>query len=260
MHLTGIDLFFWATGLLTHAVLLFVLFSKGRARHFPFFTALIAANVLRTAALYVVMRRAGPLAYFYAYWSMAILDVVLQLCVVAEVTFHVFRPLGTWAPQFRRSSALLLGGSFVVAAGLTWIAAPPTSNLKQLVVIRGSLFSAALMSELFVGMVALSVSMGLPWRTHVARVAQGFGVYSVLDIVLEGIVSLRGVAHGRGGYTTLAHLRVEMYQLCVLYWIVTLARKAPSPQEMPERMRNQLFALQARIASDLQVLRNGKAG
>ncbi len=259
MHLTGLDLLFWATGLLTHLALLFVLLLRHRARQFPFFTTLIAADVLRTAVLYFVMHRWSPSTYFYAYWSLATFDVILQLSVVLEVASHVFRPLGTWAPDLRRSSSVLVGGSMLVATGLTWMAAPPATHWQQLVVIRGSLFSTALMGELFVGMVVLSVSMGLPWRTHVARIAQGFGIYSVLDIVIEGIINFRGVAHGREAYTTLAHLPIELYQLCVFYWIVMLARDAPSPKELPERMRRELFALQARLASDLQVLRSWKA-
>ncbi len=256
MHLTGFDLLFWATGLFTHIALLLVLILRGRVRKFPFFTGLIVMNVLRTLVLYGVWNNGNPSTYFYSYWSFALLDTLLQLFFVVEVTTHILRPLGTWSPDLRRSSASLCLASIAVAIALTWVAAPEVKNWRESVVMRGSMFSAALISELFVGMVALSVSVGVPWRTHAARLAQGFGGYSVLDIVIEGMISIHGVAHRRAAYTTLAHMRVEFYQLCVCFWIVMLARDAPAPREMPERMRRQLWALQARVASDLQLLRN----
>ncbi len=259
MKLTGVDFFFWVSGVVSHIVLLCILLWRDRARQFPFFTTLVTANILRSVVLYTVLRSHGVYAYFYTYWSLAVLDVCLQLCVAAEVASHVFRPLGTWVPGLRRSSLLLVGCSTGAAALLTYFATPPGKLWQQTLVVRGSLFSSALLSELFVGAVALSVSMGLPWRTHVARIAQGFGVYSISEIVLQGIAGLHGEGYRRGTFFSLAHLHVMSYQLCLLYWIVMLARRAPSPRDLPEHMRQQLFALQARVLADLQVLRSWKA-
>ena len=187
------------------------------------------------------------------------MDVALQLGVVAEIASHVFRPLGTWSPEVRRSSTLLFGMSVLAALLLTLLAAPPTRSAPEAAVLRGSLFSSALMGELFVGMSLLSVSLGLPWKTHVARIAQGFGVYSLFEIVIEGMQNFRGVAAGAAAYTTLSHVRILAYQICVVYWIVMLARKAPEPKEMPDVVRRQLFILQARLAQDLHLLRTRKS-
>ncbi len=101
MHLSGIDLFFWAAGFIVHLVLLFVLFYRHRARVFPFFTALILLNVVRTVVLYLVLHYGSKDGYFYTFWSLAVLDVVAQLGVVYEVASRVFRPLDVWAPDVR---------------------------------------------------------------------------------------------------------------------------------------------------------------
>ena len=256
MQLTGLDRVLWAAGFIGYLILLCVLFLRQRAAQFPIFTALVTASLVKTLALYLVLHHGTALAYFYTYWSLAIVDLGLELGVVVEITSQVFRPLGTWAPDVRHYSIWLVFGSTLIASGLTWLASPPTDDWRQLIVIRGSLFSAALMSELFVGMTALSVSLGLPWRTHAARIAQGFGVYSILEILIEGANSLSGVSHQLRIFTALQHVRILMYQACVAYWIVTLWREAPRPKELSGQMRAQLYALQARLAYDLESIRS----
>lgn len=258
MHLTGLDLFFWVAGLVGHIALLCVLLLRRRMRQFPFFTALIAANVIRTIILYFVLRGGSRETYFYTYWTFAMLDVALELCVLYEIASHVFRPLGYWAPDARRGSIWLLAASLVVAAGLTWLASPQTLFWQQTVVIRGSLFFAALMSEIFVGTVALSVTIGLPWKSFVGRIAQGFGVYSITDIVIEGISSLKGVAHGTEVYAVLSHARMAIYLMVLVYWGIALWKDPPLPLPLPVELKTRLTALQLRTAFDLESIRMGR--
>lgn len=260
MQLSGLDLFFWAIGLIEHALLLHVLWIRRRIPQFPFFTALITADIIRTTALYVVLRFGTRHEYFSTFWSLGIVDVALQLAVVYELGSHVFRPLGAWAPDVQHTAFWLVSGSIAVAAGITWLAAPATRNWRQIVIIRGAFFSSALMSELFVAMVALSVMVGLPWNTHVARIAQGLGAYSILCILIDAGQSLFGVAHNTQTYATLSHIRIAAYLSCVCYWIVTLWRDSPRPRQMPDEMRRQLSALQQRVAYDLHRLGGWRRG
>jgi len=254
MQLTGLDLLFWAVGFYSHIVLLFVLGARRRASEFPFFTTLIASNVLRTATLYFIIHHGAKHEYFYTYWSLAVVDMALQFCVVYEMASHVFRPLGVWAPDVRKSFVWLLIGSITVASALTALAKPDTHIWVRSFVIRGNFFSSALMSELFVGMIALSVTVGLPWKTHVARISQGLGVYSIIGVLTEA-------GHNHFGthsqiFTTLSHLRITTYLICVWYWNIMLWRNAPAQRELPEEMRIQLFTLQRRVEYDLRELKN----
>jgi hypothetical protein len=251
LHLTGLDRLLWALSLGGHCGLLAVLLLRRRAPSFPAFTSLIAVNILRTIVLYLILRFGRPDTYFYSYWTFAILDVALQLAVAYELATHVFQPLGDWAPDVKRSLVALTGASLLIAAGLTWLATPPTRTLRAAIVIRGTFFSSALMSELFVAMIALSVILGLPWRTHVGRLAQGFGIYSIFCVLTEAAHSYLG-AHR---YTLVSHLRIELYLACLLYWIVTLAIKEPQPRKLPEHLHQELRVLQSKTALMLQSLR-----
>lgn len=259
MTTTGLELFLWAAGLLVNGALLCVLLLRGRAAHFPWFTTLIVGNVLRSPILFYVRNYGSVRAYFLSYWTLAILcDVVVQSGVVYELATHVFRPLGRWAADTRRGMGWLVLISFAVAGLLTWLATPVSDAWQEAVVVKGSFFFTTLMSELFVGMVSLSVTAGLPWRTHVARIAQGLGVYSLLDIAIEAAHTLYGAQYRTHTDVLLSDTRKLLYLGSVVYWIFALWQDAPEPRELPAEVRKHLRELQTRLTYDLYTLRGGK--
>lgn len=154
MQLNMLDFVFWAAGFFSQLILLVVLLHRRLATQFPLFTGLVAGNVARTVILYIALRCAKGQTYSFVYWSMALIDVCLQIGVVYELAAHIFRPLGDWAPDIQRSSIAILCGSLVVAGALSWLATPNAATWQQLLVVKGSFFSSALMSELFVSMIA----------------------------------------------------------------------------------------------------------
>ncbi len=250
MQLTGLDRLLWALALGEHCLLLAVLFIRHRARTFPIFTALIGANILKTVGLYLTLRLA-PHAYFNTYWTLVIVDVALQLAVAYELASLVFKPLGAWDREVRRSFLGIIALSLLLAAGLTWLASPPMRSWQQRVVIRGNFFASVLMSECFVAMVVLSVTLGLAWRTHVARIAQGFGIFSLFGIFSDAAHNLLGAHY----YQMVSHLEIELYLAVVAYWIVTLTIKEPAPRRLPEELRLELRSLQSKLALVLASLR-----
>ena len=126
----------------------------------------------------------------------------MQFAVVFEMYSHTFRPCEEWARDLRSSFRWLVAAGTAAAMGLTWLATPDTQLWMQGVVIKGSFFSSALMSEFFVGMIALSVRAGLPWKTYVAKISQGLGIYSILDVLIEAGHSYLGVDRNTQMYMT----------------------------------------------------------
>ena len=255
MHLAGLDFVFWVCAFIGHLTLFCVLVYRRRIRPYPLFAALILLSVARTVTLYSVYQSGTATQYYLCYWSMAILDTALQFGVVYEVASVVFRPVGPWARDVQRAWAWLIGGAVAVASVLTWLAAPVASIWQQMLVVKGSFFSAVLMSEMFVGMVTLSLTAGLPWKTHVARIAQGLGTYSLFDILIEAAHSLFGKAYISHADAMLSHLRMVVYLGCLLYWIVTLWQDAPSPRTLPFWMNEMLPRLRSQTATDLALVR-----
>ncbi len=253
MHLTGAILFFWAAGLTAHIVLFVVLLSRHRVRTFPAFTTLIAVNILNSIVLLEVAVHGSKHAYFVAYFAFAILDLVLQLSVTYELASHVFCPTGTWARDIRKGFLMLVVGSIAIALALACLPSPPEKTILGMLLDRGNLFSSALQCELFVGMIAFSSTAGLPWNTHVARIAQGLGFYSLVELLVEAGHNI--LVRNTAAYSSMTYLRMSTYLLCASYWIVMLWLPAPAPQELPEEARRQLFTLQRRVEYDLRKLR-----
>jgi hypothetical protein len=159
-----------------------------------------------------------------------------------------------WARDVWKSFIGIACVSAIVALPLTWLAVPSTATLARVLVVRGTFFCAVLVSELFVGMLALSATEGLPWKTHVARIAQGLGAYSIVCVVTETISNYFG--NETHVYAVLASLGNAVYVVCEGYWIVMLWQEAPAPRELPESMLTQIYALQRQVEDDLISIRD----
>lgn len=253
MHLTGTIFLFWAAGLVGHCVLLLVLVTRRRVATFPIFTSLIACNIVKAVALYLIALQAPRHVYFVAYFGFAILDFILQLSVTYELARHVFCPVGKWAPDVRKGFLLLGALSVLIALVLASLPMPPERTVLGTLLDRGNLLSSALQSELFVGMLAFSTIARLPWKTHVARIAQGLGLYELIGILTEAGHNL--TVRNSTAFTALTYIRMSAYLACVTYWIVMLWRNAPEPRELPDDMRRLLFTLRIKVDYDLRKLR-----
>lgn len=259
MILSDLDTLLWAAGVFGNSFLVLILLVRGRNRFFPFFTLFVAASVGRSLTLWYLARHYVPRTYFLAYWALAILvDVVLQSLVVFETAGHVFRPLGYWAPDIRKGMAQVGALSLLLAAGLAWLATPVSALWQESLVAKGNFFFSVLMVEILAGMVVLSVTVGLPWRTHVARIAQGFGLYAAVELSLEAAHALFGKGYRAQVDVQLTHARMVAYVLCLAYWGVTLWQNAPAPRQLPDEARKHLRDLHVRLTYDLYTLRSGR--
>jgi hypothetical protein len=255
MNLSHLDLLFWAMSFIGNVALLLVLLLRGRFRNLPIFTALITLNVARTIVLFLIRRHNSQSMYFYTFWSLAVLDVGLQFAIVYELSSKVFRPLGQWAPDIRKKSVIWIVASIVFTSLLTLIPKPSSHFWMQELILKGSFFSAALMSELFVGMIAISAAAGLSWSSHVARVAKGFSVYSVSTLILETANTWLGLGGSGHTYDDLSRIRIAIYLCCVAYWIVALWRNAPPTTKMPDHLRQQASTINQMVKIRVEALR-----
>jgi hypothetical protein len=254
MQLTGLDLLLWLASFVGHVALLLVLLIRRRVRIFPIFTTFIVASIVRTIALFCIRRYGTKAEYFYSYWSLATVDVALQLGIVYEMMRQIFRPLGSWAKDVKSSVIQWASGSAAVAAFLTGFAKPATASWMQTAMIKGNFFTSTLMSELFVGMIVLSVRAGLPWKTHVARICQGWGIYSASQVLVETGHTYFGLKQNDQVYIELSHIRIVIYLACLGYWIVMLWREAPQARNMSNDMRRQVEQLHESADVDLSSL------
>ena len=224
------------------------------------FIALISLGATQTIVLYLVRAYGTSYGYYGTYWTLALSNTLLQLCVAYEVGSRVFRPLNVWAEDLRSSFLWMTVICFAGAAGFTWLTEQPARFWMQGFITRANLFVAALLTELFVGMLVLSVSARFPFRTHVARIAQGLGGYSLITVLIEAGHAYFSSEREVPVFKVLSHVRMVVYLGCIGYWIIGLWSNEEPARIMPQEMRRKIFDLQSQLAYDLQYLRSRKKG
>jgi hypothetical protein len=255
MHPTAFVRIVWTATFANSLLLLMVLFMRRRAGSFPAFTTYVAFEVFDTIAGFLALHYLAFATYRGIFYSLQILDEGIQILVFYELAVHVFCPTGAWARDVRRAFLSLVAASAGVAFLLSWIAQPPAPLRVQTFILRADFFSSLLLSELFVGTVVLTATVGLPWKTHVARIAQGLGAYSLLSLAIGIGVTSVGITADYAVYGALIRARKLAWLACQVYWIVTLWQEAPAPRELPEVMRAQVLLLQNRVKDDLMRIR-----
>jgi hypothetical protein len=208
--------------------------------------------------MYFVVNHGSKRSYFVTYWSLAVIDTVMELGIVYEIASRVFRPVGVGAQDVRGSLMWMVDLSLTVALGLSWLARPPARTWAESIVTKGTLFASALITDLLVLTMALSISARLPWTTHVAKIAQGLDACSLVSLLIEARHSYFGVGREVHAFVFLSRICIAAYITCVAYWAVMLWRKEQPSRETTQEMRERLFTLQRRVEYDLQSLPSRK--
>src|SRR6202167_3347518 len=210
----------WAAGLLGHVLLLGVLFTRKRIARFPWFTLLIVFYFLRSVGLAATLFFSGHPAHRFAILILDITDVLLQGAVLGELTWIALRPLG----GIRRFTLplLLLGSGVLIVMRL---APAGYSSLRMDLALLHFLLSV-LMVERAIVLAFLLRPLRLSWRTHVAALSFGCGVYSAALLVGGGYFT---VGREMSDYVFFSFFRISVYLLVLLWWTVTLWLPEPKP-------------------------------
>jgi hypothetical protein len=208
----------WAAGLLGHVLLLVVLFTRHRVARFPWFTLLIFFYLLRSVGLAATLHFSGHPAHRFAILILDSTDVLLQCAVLAELAWIALRPLG----GIRRFTLpLLLVGSAVLI--VMRLAPAGYTSLRMDLVLLHFLLSV-LMVEWAVVLAFLLRPLGLSWRSHVAAISFGFGVYSAALLAGGGYFT---IGREMSDYVFFSFLRISVYLLVLLWWALALWFQEP---------------------------------
>jgi len=210
----------WAAGLLGHVLLLGVLFARKRASRFPWFTLLIVFYLLRSVGLAAVLHFSGHPAHRFDILIIDLTDVLLQCAVLAELTWIALQPLG----GIRRFTLplLLVGSGVLVVMRL----APAGYSSPRMDLVLLHFLLSVLMVEWAVLLAFLLRPLRLSWRSHVAAISFGFGVYSAALLAGGGYFT---IGREMSDYVFFSFFRISVYLLVLLWWSITLWLKEPKP-------------------------------
>lgn len=202
-----INTYIWAAGLVLQAVLFALLWLRRLPRRAVVFTFLIGFYIVRSTVLKLL-----PLQGRGLYDGLALLDLCLQLLLVAELTIRAFRSRWQWTWPNRAKFAGLVVSGIAVAWGVAIALTAP----GRVPVDRGAVFVSVLMMLLLLAMMVTAVS-GLP-----RRIAEGFAFYGLVGIAAAVGRNHAALHANASAYATWAYIQAGTYLVVVLYWLLTL--------------------------------------
>ena len=206
------DHLIWAAGLVAHLVLLYALFKGKAAAELPSFTLLILFYLVRSVTLAAVQRIVHHPASLFITLVLDLVDVLLQCAVLAELTWLALKPL----PRQRRFTLPLL---LAISGILIVVRLAPHHKLAlPTVLVLAHFWLSVLMVEWAIMLAFLLRPMQGSWRSPVAAVSLGFGIYSAVLLSGGGYFT---TGRGMRDYIFFSYFRVAVYLVVVLLWAIS---------------------------------------
>jgi hypothetical protein len=205
----------WAAGLLGHLLLLGVLFRRKHAVELPSFTLLIAFYLLRSVGLVAAEQATHHPASVFVTLVLDLMDVLLQCAVLTELCWIALKPL-SGRRRITLPLWLLLSGLLIVIR-----LAPRGAVSLPAVLVLGHFLLSVLMVEWALMVGFLLRPLGRSWRSPVAVVSFGLGIYSAALLAGGGYFT---TGREMRDYVFFSYFRIAVYLSVLAVWVVTLWR------------------------------------
>jgi hypothetical protein len=216
MNVTAVENLIWASSFVSNLILLLVLVFKGRWRRFRFFTTWIGFQVLLTITLFTLYRQGENALYSKVYWSTGLIDFLLQLCIIVEMSRIILRPAGVWIYSTRKRFTLLAVSGTLIALVATFILHPEAHTSLEVWEMRADLFTSLMFVEVFLAMMGTANKLRLRWSTHVVKLGQGLLAWATAGVLVDALHTLLGRYRWFG---TLEDVRGIVWIVAAVYWI-----------------------------------------
>jgi hypothetical protein len=251
MNPSALDYVLWMASFLGEALLFFILLYRRRWREFPVFTILTGFETGLSPVEYALFRYGYVGYYARVYYAAVFIEFVLQLGVIWEIARIVMRPTGSWVRDAKKQFIFWGATGILFAAALPFLVAPPAATLLDRLEVRGNLFTSLVVCELIAVVTRTSKSLGLGWRNHVMALGNGWTVWAVVAILVDGLHSYFGAERYFG---QLEHVRMFAYLAVLGYWMVQFWIEEPVRQPISPELRAYIEDLHRRVKNNLDTL------
>lgn len=224
MNLTPLDLVLWISGYAGYICLLAALCLKKKYVLFPWFTALVAEEMLTDGLLALICRYGTHHQYFVAYWTFDIVDSVLTVAVVYEVLKHLIRFVLIKNLIDLRELRWFSLAMLVLSGILCWKFSPHLAKPLANIALRIDAFSSMLLLGL-TGVVFLTVFFyGVRFSVHASVIAYGLSFYALGRVPRFASVFAFG---GADFWATLDTCATAAYVMVLFVWAIVFWREEP---------------------------------
>lgn len=251
MNLSALDWILVVASSLGSTALFAILIVRHRWRGFPVFTVFMGFETILGPVLYTLVQHGSRNWYARVYWSSILVEFALELGIVFEIARIVLKPTGTWVRDARSQFILWGVTGILLAAALPFLVTPPATNFLGRLMVRGELFTSLVICELIAVVTRTSKSLGLGWRNHVMALGNGWTVWAVVAILVDGLHSYFGAQRYFG---VLDQIRTITYLAALGYWSVQFWLEEPARQPISEELSAYIQVLHRRIKNDLDTI------
>lgn len=242
------------------ALIVFLVF-RGIFKKLPLFSSYVVWLFLVPGAIAILSKHSpSQHSYEHIFLAAAILDAIMMLCVLVELSMSVLSPIRSALPKWTIFAvAALLALAFVAI----WPFTKPRGYVDLLsisqYIVHFDIATSVLRIIFFLGLAACSQLLSIGWRDRELQVATGLGFYSFVGLAASLVqMNLGTAATTMETYHLLNQIPVLGYILCTIYWIVSFAQKVPERREFTPQMENFLLALAGSARATRVAMRDSK--
>jgi hypothetical protein len=254
------DLVGVAIGLLLQASLCIVIFRKGLARLYPIFLIYLFSNLVVDSLSWVWAGNGVP--YRRYYFTVTMLDYVLQLLIVFEIGLNVLRPSKRSIPFpiFPIATVAVLLSAIIAASFSEPVQSGGPEHLIR-ISLQVTLSLAVLKLLLFAVLAGFAQVLGISWKSHVLQLATGLAFFAGVSLLVQigssHVSPLDGPAY-MSHLVRLNEVQSGAYILTLIFWIWAFSRNEAPRKDFTPQMQEVLVTIaESAKRTRLAVTRSG---
>ena len=224
MELNHWDIILWISGYFGNICLMAVLCAKKRYKAFPWFTLFLTNELIQDPLLALVKHYGSAKHYFYAYWSLDVLDSLLLLLVIFEVSRAVTRVIDEYKNEFRPHDLFWLAAAMLITVISCWAIAPTLPRPIVTLAFKAATMTSVTMCGLTVYVFLAAFFYGVRFRVHAVSITYGLTAYSVIRMLVYVTVLNTGSAEA---WDSLSRWSKPLYILMLFGWSLMLWLEEP---------------------------------
>jgi hypothetical protein len=261
MHGLSADGVLWALTLVGEAVLTVFILKSKMSRNYPILLTYLIVNLVEDPLAWILFKGSRDI-YSRFYFTVTVLDYLLQFLLVLEIGRNVFAPS-------KRSLPFRLWPIVTAAVTICTIIAAffsprlqgngldtPTQWLWSV-----TLGLAVLKVLLFVALAGFAQLLGIGWKNRVLQLASGLAFYGATSLLVQlAINHLRYVnqASYEAHYVWLTEIQSGAYLCTLLFWTWAFSRNEAPRKDFTPQMQEVLVTIaESAKRTRLAVTRSG---
>jgi hypothetical protein len=246
MHWLTADSVLWALTLAAEAFLTALILKRKMGGNYPILLTYLIVNLVEDPLAWILFKGSLDI-YYHFYFTVTVLDYLLQFLLVVEIGRNVFAPS-------KRSIPIRLWPVVTAAVLICTIIAAVFSPKFQADGLNSStqwfatitLGLAVLKVLLFAALAGFAQLLGIGWKNRVLQLASGLAFYGAASLLVQ--IAIHHVGHGsqasyESDYVSLTRIQSGAYICTLIYWAWAFSRNEAPRKDFTPQMQEVLVTI-----------------